>query len=499
MTTSALLAALFIGSFFHIDLGPKITSPLAYDMPPAYVSSVSGDIRADKAAPVEKITPDTAWWTLFNEPVLNQCIDEAFRRNRDLEGALAAVAQSRAAFKVARGEQRPSLNAQLDASRSYILGGAEGKRDETNLLEPAGGVSYEMDLWGKLQKATRAARENILATEAAKNTVRLSLAGEVAKNYFSLRAADRQIQIAQENLKSQQRTLDLSKYQYEQGQVSELEVRRNEALVASTAVQVQQLQLAMTQYETSLLLLMGRDPKEFAAREVPRGAYIAELPPCPSIPEGLPAELLTQRPDILQAAFNYRTALANIGSAKAAQYPTISLSGLIGNVNNSVSDMLDGPTGWAAAAGIVAPLYNGGKLEANVKKTEAAAQQALAQYYKTVQNAMKETIDAINANEKSEEVVALEIKQEEAQRRAFELAQSQYLDGMTSQLDLLDAQRSLLAVQLQLEGSRADRLNSAVGLCLALGGGWQYRAGDDLETKELPTPWKDKKEAGKKQ
>lgn len=499
MTTSALLAALFIGSFFHIDLGPKITSPLAYDMPPAYVSSVSGDIRADKAAPVEKITPDTAWWTLFNEPVLNQCIDEAFRRNRDLEGALAAVAQSRAAFKVARGEQRPSLHAQLDASRSYILGGAEGKRDETNLLEPAGGVSYEMDLWGKLQKATRAARENILATEAAKNTVRLSLAGEVAKNYFSLRAADRQIQIAQENLKSQQRTLDLSKYQYEQGQVSELEVRRNEALVASTAVQVQQLQLAMTQYETSLLLLMGRDPKEFAAREVPRGAYIAELPPCPSIPEGLPAELLTQRPDILQAAFNYRTALANIGSAKAAQYPTISLSGLIGNVNNSVSDMLDGPTGWAAAAGIVAPLYNGGKLEANVKKTEAAAQQALAQYYKTVQNAMKETIDAITAKEKSEEVVALEIKQEEAQLRAFELAQSQYLDGMTSPLDLLDAQRSLLAVQLQLEGSRSDRLNSAVGLCLALGGGWQYRAGDDLETKELPTPWKDKKEAGKKQ
>ncbi len=499
MTTSALLAALFIGSFFHIDLGPKITSPLAYDMPPAYVSSVSGDIQTGRAPAVEKIAPDTAWWTLFNEPVLNQCIDEAFRRNRDLEGALAAVAQSRAAFKVACGEQRPSLNAQLDASRSYILGGADGKRDETNLLEPAGGVSYEMDLWGKLQKATRAARENILATEAAKNTVRLSLAGEVAKNYFSLRAADRQIQIAQENLKSQQRTLDLSKYQYEQGQVSELEVRRNEALVASTAVEVRQLQLAMTQYETSLLLLMGRDPKEFVAREVPRGAYIAELPPCPSIPEGLPAELLTQRPDILQAAFNYRTALANIGSAKAAQYPTISLSGLIGNVNNSVSDMLDGPTGWAAAAGIVAPLYNGGKLEANVKKTEAAAQQALAQYYKTVQNAMKETIDAINANEKSEEVVALEIKQEEAQRRAFELAQSQYLDGMTSQLDLLDAQRSLLAIQLQLEGSRADRLNSAVGLCLALGGGWQYRAGDDLETKELPTPWKDKKEAGKKQ
>ncbi|MDO4560421.1 MAG: efflux transporter outer membrane subunit [bacterium] len=498
MTTSALLAALFIGSFFHIDLGPKITSPLAYDMPPAYVMTVSGDLSADKTPATERITPNTAWWTLFNEPVLNQCVDEAFRRNRDLESALAAVAQSRASFKVARGQQRPSLNAQLDVSRSYILGGADGKREETNVLEPAGGISYEMDLWGKLQKATRAARENILATEAAKNAVRLSLAGEVAKNYFSLRAADRQIQIAQENLKSQQRTLELSRYQYEQGQVSELDVRRSEALVAATAVQVRQLQLAMTQYETSLLLLMGRDPKEFASREVPRGAYIAELPPCPAIPDGLPAELLTQRPDILQAAFNYRTALANIGSAKAAQYPTISLSGLIGNLNDSPSTMLDGPTGWAAAAGLVAPLYNGGKLEANVKKSEAAAQQALAQYYKAVQNAMKETIDAITANEKSAEIVTLELEQEEAQRRAYELAKTQYLDGMTSQLDLLDAQRSLLAVQLQLEGSRADRLNSAVSLCLALGGGWQYRAGDDLETKELPAPWKDKKSVEKK-
>ena len=167
MTTSALLAALFIGSFFHIDLGPKITSPLAYDMPPAYVASISGDLPADKAPAAEKITPNTAWWTLFNEPVLNLCVDEAFRRNRDLEAALAAVAQSRASFKVARGEQRPSLNAQLDVSRSYILGGADGKRDETNVIEPAGGVSYEMDLWGKLQKATRAARENILATRVA--------------------------------------------------------------------------------------------------------------------------------------------------------------------------------------------------------------------------------------------------------------------------------------------------------------------------------------------
>ncbi|MEG1824980.1 MAG: efflux transporter outer membrane subunit [Cloacibacillus sp.] len=494
MTTSALLAALFIGSFFHIDLGPGVKSPLAYEMPPAYVLTVSQDAYIDKNAPLPKITPETAWWKLFDEPVLDRCVDEALSRNRDLEAAMAAVMQSRAAFKVARGSQRPSINAQIDVSRSYELGASNGVQNETNYLTPAGAANYEMDLWGKLQKATRAARENILATEAAKNTVRLALASEVAANYFSLRATDRQIVVAEENLMSQQKTLELSKFQYSHGQVSQLEVQRNEALVASTGVQVQQLQLAMRGYETSLLLLMGRDPKEFADLDVPRGAYIADLPTCPVIPEGIPADLLIQRPDIIQAVFSYRTALANIGSARAAQYPSISLTGLIGNINNTPQTLFNGPTGWSTAAGLVAPIYNGGKLSANVRKNEAIAQQALAQYYKAVQSAMKEVIDAIEANVKSERIVKLEEQQAEAQKKAYELAKTQFMDGKTSQLDLLDAERQLLSAQLQLEGGRAERFNAAVSLCRALGGGWQYTAPDDLQNKTLPKPWEKKKD-----
>ncbi|MDO5115881.1 MAG: efflux transporter outer membrane subunit, partial [Synergistaceae bacterium] len=458
MTTSALLAALFIGSFFHINLGPKIESPLAYDMPPAYVMTLSDDAAPDRAAAIDKITPATPWWELFNEPVLNLCVEEAFRRNRDLEVALANVAQARAAFKEARGSQRPSLGAQADVSRSYRLGPADGANNETNVMELAGALSYEMDLWGRLQKATRAAKENILATEAAKNTVRLSLAGEVARTYFALRASDKELLIAQENLKSQRRTLELSRYQFQQGLVSELDVRRNEALTASIAAQAEQIKVTLKRCETTLLLLMGRDPKEFAAMEIPRGAAIDELPPCPVIPEGLPAELLRQRPDIIQSVQNYRTALANLGSAKAAQYPTISLSGLIGNLNESPENMFNGPTGWAAAAGIIAPLYNGGRLEANVKKAEAAAQQALAQYYKTVQTAVKDVIDASTANEKSETALKFRAEEEKAQQRVYNLALTQYQDGQISQLDLLDAQRGLLSTQLSLESARAERL-----------------------------------------
>ena len=493
MTASALLAALFIGSFFHVDLGPAVRSPYAYEMPPAYVAAASQDTYVDKNAPIPKITPDTEWWKLFNEPVLDRCVEEAFSRNKDLEAALASVMQSRAAFKAARGAQRPEINANADISRSYELGASNGVQNETNYLSPYGAASYEMDLWGKLQKATRAAQEDILATEASKNTVRLALASEVAVNYFSLRAADRQIMIAQENLASQQKTLELSRSQYSAGQVSLLDVQRSEALTASTAVQVEQLRQKMRQYETSLLLLMGRDPKEFADINVPRGAFIADLPACPVIPEGVPADLLIQRPDILQAVFSYRTALANIGSARAAQYPSISLTGLIGNINDSPQSLFDGPTGWSAAAGFVAPLYNGGKLSANVRKNEAVAQQALAQYYKAVQSAMKDVVDAIDSNTRTARIVDFEEKQVQAQKKAYDLAYMQYRDGQTSQIDLLDAQRQLLSAELSLEGGRADRYNAAVGLCRALGGGWNSLAPGDLQKKALPKPWDKKK------
>ncbi len=493
MTASALLAALFVGSFFHINLGPEVKAPDPYDMPPAYEITLSKDISPSMNT--GKVDPQFAWWTSFSEPVLEKCINESFARNRDLESALARVQQARAVFRENRGNQRPNLGVEVDATRTYTKVGTTNDLDEQNLLYGLGAANYEADLWGKLQKATRAARENILATEYAKNSVRLALASEVAKTYFSLRAADKQLLIARETLESQRKTVALNKIRYENGRISELDLRRSESMAASSAVLVSQLQIALGKYENSLLVLMGREPKEFMNRDIPRGLDLGELPTPPDVPVGIPADMLRNRPDVKTAEQNYKTALANLGSTRAGQYPTLSFDGLIGNPGRSVSDPSDlftGSTGWSLAAQVFVPIFNAGKLSARTAQAEAAAQKAWSDYYKTVQTAFEETMNSINVQSRTQEILGILEEQNKVQNRAYELAGIRYADGMASQIDLLDAERELLSVQLDLEGSRADRLNSIVDLYTALGSGWAWRSENDMEKRELQKPWVNK-------
>jgi multidrug efflux system outer membrane protein len=493
MTASALLAALFVGSFFHINLGPEVKAPDPYDIPPAYEVTLSDDVRTTGST--SSVTPDIAWWTSFNEPVLNKCINEAFARNRDLEAALARVRQARAAFREARGNQRPNIGAEIDATRTYTKVGTRDDLNEQNMLYGLGAANYEADLWGRLQKATRAAKESILAAESSKNSVRLALASQVAKTYFSLRATDRQLLVARETLETQKKTVTLNKILYENGKISELELRRSESLAASSAVQVNNLEIALGKYENSLLVLMGREPKDFVTRDIPRGVDLNELPAPPHVPLGIPAEMLRNRPDVKTAEQNYKIALANLGSARAGQYPTLSFDGLIGNPGRPVSDpsdLLTGATGWSLAAQVFVPIFNAGKLTARTAQAEAAAQQAWSAYYKTVQTAFEETMNSINTHAKTQQILDILEEQQKLQGRAYELANVRYRDGLTSQLDLLDAERELLSVRLQLEGTRSDSLNSIVDLYTALGGGWSSRAPDDLEKRELQKPWVNK-------
>mgnify|MGYP000888403352 FL=1 len=493
MTASALLAALFIGSFFHINLGPEVKAPDPYDIPPAYVVSLSGDVTENTAD--DRIRPDNAWWTSFNEPVLDKCIEEAFAQNRDLESALARVQQARAVFRETRGNQRPNIGVELDATRTYTKVGMTNDLNEQNILYGMGAANYEADLWGKLQKATRAAKESILASESAKNSIRLALASQVTKTYFSLRAADKQLIIAKDTLESQRRTVALNKIRYDNGKISELDLRRSESTAAASAVRVNQLEMTLGKYENSLLVLMGREPKEFITREIPRGLTLDELPEPPSVPLGIPADMLRSRPDVKTAEQNYKTSLANLGSARAGQYPTLSFDGLIGNPGRAVNqpaELFTGATGWSLAAQVFVPIFNAGKLSARAAKAEAAAQQAWSDYYKTVQTAFEETMNSINNYAGTEEILNILEEQQKVQRRAYELANIRYSDGMVSQIDLLDAERELLSVQLELEGSRADRLNSIVDLYTALGGGWAWRADNDLEKRDLQKPWVNK-------
>lgn len=493
MTASALLAALFLGSFFHINLGPEVKAPDPCDIPEAYIMTISDDISKERS--ISGVMPDSAWWTSFNEPVLEKCINEAFSQNRDLESALGKVQQARAIFKETRGNQRPNIGLEIDATRTYTTSPTTDTLNEQNILYGLGAANYEADLWGKLQKATRASKESLLATESAKNSVRLALASQVAKTYFSLRGTDKQLIVARETLESQKKTVALNNFLYDNGRISELELRRSESIAASSAVKVNQLEIALGKYENSLLVLMGREPKEFMIRDIPRGLTLDELPSPPDVPLGIPAEMLRYRPDVKTAEQNYKTALANIGTARAGQYPTLSFDGLIGNPGRAVtqpSGLFTGATGWSLAAQIFIPIFNAGKLSARAAQAEAAAQQAWSAYYKTVQTAFEETMNSINTQAKTEEILSLLEEQMKTQKRAYELANIRYTEGIASQIDLLDAERELLSVQLQLEGTRADRLNSIVDLYTALGSGWAWRSSNDLENRDLQKPWDNK-------
>lgn len=467
MTTSGLLAALILGSFFHFDMGPAMTRPTT-QVPPAWTAAVSGDL----------VTPQTAWWTLFREPVLDRCVEEAFRNNRDLEQALARVEQARAVLGETRGQQSPELNLKVNTARARVIEGANGSSSPTNTNDVLGAVSYEADLWSKLRKATTAAKRQLLASEAARDTVRLSLAGQVTKTYFTLRGQDQQLQIARQTLSTREEALGLRKLRYDKGLTSELDYRQDQAETAVAAVQVRQLENAVARSEHALLVLLGRNPQELVANQVTRGVSLDALPQPPEIPPGLPSQLLERRPDIRQAEQSYLAALAKIGEAKAAQFPVLSLTGLFGSASTELEDLFTGPTAWELAGQILAPLVDGGKRKSRVSKAEAAARESLGSYDTTVQGAFRETLDALVGNTKTQEILVLQTEQEKAQSRAYDLAKAKYEGGSVSHLDLLDAERQLFQVQLDLEGARTNRLNAVADLCLALGGGWDAASGD---------------------
>jgi multidrug efflux system outer membrane protein len=467
MTTSLLLALLAVGSFFHIDLGPHPKAPVT---PVPLTWSVSSE---------DLVRPDTAWWTLFREPVLDGCMREALTNNRDLESAIARVEQSRAALGVTRSDQSPKLDGVASTSRSRVLspsGSYTGYETETDNNTLYGGASYEWDLWSKLKKATAASRADLLASEAARDSVKLTLEGDVAKAYFNLRGADQQLQISRKTLAARREALALRKLRYEHGYTSELEYRQDQAETAAAEVAVRQYEQQVAQYEHALLLLMGRDPKEMAEMKVQRGVSLDAMPDPPAIPAGLPSQLLERRPDIRQARRELEAAQARVGEAYADRFPSISLTGLFGAASLALGDLFTGPSGWGFGGALTAPILDGGKRKSKQQEAEAKAREALSNYDQSIHKAFKDTLDSLTGTDKTGQIYSSLSNQERAQNRAFDLAKMRYEGGYSDYLDVLDAERTLFQVQLDREGARRDRYNAAVTLCLSLGGGWAASA-----------------------
>jgi multidrug efflux system outer membrane protein len=456
------LAVLFLVS---CTVGPDYMKPTP-DTPPAW------RLEYEAAAGLA----DLAWWEGFGDPVLNTLIQEALKENKDLKIAAARVDQYLGALDTTRSQFFPQLSGTAAVSRQ--------KDTETGSTPfPAGvspiytshqaylSVSWEIDIWGRIRRATEAARADVLASEEGRRAVILSLATSVANGYLTLRALDRQLEIARETEKAYADTLRLFNLRYQYGTISRLELSQVQSQYESARQAIPQYQLLITQQENLLSILIGRNPGP-----IPRGRTIDDLTPV-GIPAGLPSALLERRPDILQAEQNLVAANARIGQAKALYFPTISLTGILGVASADLSKLFEGSsTIWSVGAAAAGPIFTFGGISGQVKQAEAYQQQIFFQYLQTVQNAFREVEDALAGTLKGRERLSSQGLQVTALKDYARIARLQFEGGTANYFLVLDADRSLFNAQLSYVETQSSIFASLVNVYKALGGGWVAEA-----------------------
>ncbi|MDD6088865.1 MAG: efflux transporter outer membrane subunit [Desulfovibrionaceae bacterium] len=417
------------------------------------------------------------WWKRFGDPVLDSLVEEAFASNKNLEAAMARVNQARAALGLAYSDMAPSVTGSGSAQTGYVNGdrvygpsGAEYTNFRLSL-----GASWEPDLWGKYRNAAASAKADLLASEASWQGLRLSLAGETVKAYFLLLTLDTQIAIAERTLDSRLKTLDLFTEKYRWGLLSELDLTQVRTLAETAKTSLAQLRAARENGEGALAVLLGRSPKEIFGGRIVRSGTIDALPGIPVLPKDMPSNLLERRPDIVAAEQNLIAANADIGVARAAWMPSLSLSSALGLADfTDLSNLLaHAHTRFGTIGGSVGmPIFDFGRILARVRASEARKMEMAAAYEQTVQQAFADVRSAFSNQYETEKIVVSAEVQVREYGRALKLARDRYEAGTCSHLEVLDAERSLFAAELDLAQSRNDRLAAVVALCLALGGGW---------------------------
>ena len=425
------------------------------------------------------------WWTLFGDPVLDALVEEALSANQDLVQAAARVDEARAIAGLSRADRLPQLNASASGSRD--------KYSEKNAQFPPGtplqqddyraalGLSFELDFWGRLARLSEAARAELLATEEGRRNVRLAVVAETTTAYFDLLALDRQLAIADATLESRREAVRLQRLRFDAGTISELDLAQAEGELAATEAAVPVRQRFRRRTENRLAVLLGRIGgtivRRAAFETIDAGRSVDGLR-IPAVPLGLPSELLLRRPDIAAAEQQLIAANARIGAARAAFFPNITLTGYTGSESDELADLFKSGTGiWGLAAGILQPIFQGGRIRRGVEIAEARQRQALAGYIKAVQSAFADVEDAlVGRSTGAAEREALG-RQVEALSRARHLARLRYEGGDSSHIDLLDAERGLFAAQLAWVETRRAELVASVQLFKALGGGFDPARG----------------------
>jgi len=463
-----VLAAILLFILTGCMVGPDYKRP-GVDVPQSWRFE-------DKEA---KDVVNTLWWEQFNDPVLNDLIRIALQENKDVKIAAARVEQFLGQYGTTRAFLFPQIGAGASAGRqrlSQSTGPVPYERDPSintsfDNYDIFVNVNWEIDLWGKIRRATEAARANLLSTEEARRSVILTLVTAVANSYVNLRDLDKQLVLTRETAQSYKESYDLFSLRFKYGIVSEIEVKQAMAQYEQAMANIPLLQKGIAQQENALSVLLGRNPGP-----IPRGKTIDELTP-PAVPAGLPSDLLLNRPDLLQAEQNLVAANANIGVAKALYYPTLSLTGLFGFASMDLSDLFKGPAKmWSYAAPVTAPIFTAGAIEGQVRAAEAVQQQTLLRYQQVIQTAFREVDDSLVDHQRTREQLASLARETAALRDYVRLARLRYDNGYTSYLEVLYSQTLLYNSEILHTVAQGTLFQSLVNLYKSMGGGWVVEA-----------------------
>jgi multidrug efflux system outer membrane protein len=409
---------------------------------------------------------DLAWLDVLRDSTLVALVDSAVANNRELRVAEARVREFRALAGVARSGFFPQLSANGSASKNKAaFGPTVVKFDAVRLT---GDLAWELDFWGRLRRQAQAGRFDLEATQEDARATALTLVGDVATAYLQLRELDADLHIAEQTLASRQTTLALARRRFAQGVISELDVRQFEAELADPAARVADFARQRVQQENALALLIGRKPGH-----IPRGESLEEAVQAVSVPDTIPGALITRRPDVMSAQRQLQAATARIGVAIGDRLPAITISGSYGTQRPDFSGLFNRSGElYTAQLGVSIPLFTGGRLRDEERAARAVADEARGTYEQTVLNALREASDALAGVRMSRDQLVAQATQAQALQRALSLAQERYRSGVSSYLEVLDAQRSLFTAQLALVQVQRQYLVSTVDLYRALGGGW---------------------------
>ncbi len=438
------------------------------------------DLPAGTASPAQEAILQS-WWLTFDDPVLTQLIDEAFAQNYDLRTALARIEAARSQVLLAQSDLAPDINLNVAPSRRRISGvGSQPLPSSTPLISNdfrvAIEMSYELDVWGKYRSGALAAENDLTAARYYRETVRVGVAAEVANAYFRLRAADAELGVLESTLKLRTETATLQQDRFEGGLIGEYDVRQAEGEKFAVIADIARAKNAIGQYETAVAILTGRSPQAVFTPAVTRGGAIdaaTAVPPLPPLPQGLPVEVIGRRPDIRRYEALLAGSELRIQQARADYFPSFKLGAVFGSEAATMGTLFTGPAGiWSIGLGLLQPLVALKAIEAQVELAKSNNDRAMVEYLQTIQVAFGEVRNALVTNTSSREVLAAETARRDQVAKALEVAMLRYNAGRTSFLEVIDAQRSLLAAETLRIAAARDAKLSTVDFARALGGGW---------------------------